>query len=422
MAGYRHGVFTSEVPTSLLPPVRVDASLPVVIGTAPVHTLEDGTAAPINTPVLIFDRSEYISRFGHVPTGERSHDYTLTEFADVYFGSYGVCPVVFINVFDPDAHTKPVQGGEESETAPDVSKVTSLDVIGGIDGPTLQKTGLELISEVFPRFRLVPGQILAPGFSGDPAVAVTLGAKCANINGHFKATGIIDIPDAVAGYTEAPEWINDNNLTDKNLIAFLGKPQVGDALHWGSTHLAGVTALRDANSAGVPYWSPSNNRLICNGLVHNGRELALGPDAAQWLNGNGIVTGMNWIGGMVAWGNRTAAYPGITDVKDTFIPIRRMFNWVANTIVLTYWQKVDSPMNRRLVNSIVDSINVWLNGLTAREYILGGRLMFLENENPTTDMMDGKLRFHLYLCTPPPAEDIEFIFEYDPSYFETLFS
>ncbi|MDL2329088.1 hypothetical protein LJC71_04960 [Desulfosarcina sp. OttesenSCG-928-A07] len=389
----------------------MDASLPVVIGTAPVHTLEldDPATAPVNTPVLVFNRSEYVSKFGYVPEDESSHDYTLSEFADVYFGSYGVCPAVFINVFDPMFHGH-------------VSGVTSQNIIGGIDGPTLRKTGLELISEVFPRFRMVPGQILAPGFSGDAEVAVAIGAKCENINGHFRATGIIDIPKDVQNYTEAPAWIVDKNLTDENLIAFLGQPKVGDALHWGSTHLAGVTALRDASSGGVPYWSPSNNRMICNGLVHNESELALGPEVAQWLNGNGIVTGLNWIGGMVAWGNRTAAYPGITDVKDTFIPIRRMFNWIANTIVLTYWQKLDSPMNRRMVNSIVDSINVWLNGLTAREYILGGRLMFLEGENPTTDMMDGKLRFHLYLCTPPPAEDIEFILEYDPNYFETLFS
>ena len=423
MAGYRHGVFTSEVPTSLLPPVRVDSAFPVVIGAAPVHTLElqEGETPPVNDPKLIFTRTEFVAAFGSVPAGESSHDYTLSEFADIYFGLYAVAPVMFVNVFDPAKHTKPVQGGDGSETAPDVSKVTSLDIIGGIDGATLQKTGLELVEEAFPRFRLVPGQVLAPGFSGDPAVAVTLGAKCPNVNGYFKATGIIDVPDEVPNYTEVPAWLNDNNLTDKNLIAFLGKPKTGDAIHWGSTHLAGVIALRDSLSGGIPYWSPSNNRLLCNGLVHNGRELALGPGMAQVINGLGIVTGLNWIGGMVAWGNRTAAYPGITDVKDTFIPIRRMFNWVANTIVLTYWQKLDSPMNRRLINSIVDSVNVWLNGLTAREYILGGRLSFLQTENPTTDLMDGKLKFHLYLTPPPPAEDIEFIMEFDPAYFDTLF-
>ena len=34
---YRHGVYVSEVPTSILPPVRTEAGLPVVFGTAPVN-------------------------------------------------------------------------------------------------------------------------------------------------------------------------------------------------------------------------------------------------------------------------------------------------------------------------------------------------------------------------------------------------
>ena len=52
----------------------------------------------------------------------------------------------------------------------DPSKVTAEDVIGGIDGSTGKKKGLELVDDVFPRFRLVPGLVCAPGFSQDPTV------------------------------------------------------------------------------------------------------------------------------------------------------------------------------------------------------------------------------------------------------------
>lgn len=419
MSGYKHGVFVSEVPTGILPPVRVDSALPVVVGTAPVHTLEEGSAIPVNEPRLVFTRKEFVSRFGGVPEGESSHNYTLSEFADSYFGTYGVAPIVCINVFDPASHVSPGEGGQST---PDVFKVASADIIGGIDGTSLKRAGLELVTECFPRFRLVPGQILAPGFSGDPAVAVTLGAKCANINGHFKSGGLIDVPDEVPNYTEVPAWLNDNNLTDKNLIAVFGKPRIGDAIQWGSTHLAGVTATRDAENSGIPYWSPSNKRLLANGVTHGGNDLVLGDDEAQWLNGQGVVTFLNSIGGMVAWGNRTAAYPGSTDPKDTFIPIRRMFNWIGNTLVLTAWQMLDSPIRRRMIESVTDSFNVWLNGLAAREFILGGRVDFLADENPTTDLMDGIVRFHVYVTPPPPAKEIEFILEYDPTYFSTLFS
>lgn len=419
---YRHGVYTREVPTSLLPPVRVDSAFPVVIGTAPVHTLEADETQPINEPRLIFNLPEFIQQFGAVPKGESTHDYTLSEFAETYLTSYNAAPIMCINVFDPARHTKPVQGDDGYQTSPDVSKVIATDIIGGIDGSTLKRTGLELVLDAFPLFGLVPGQILAPGFSSDPTVALSIGMKCKKINGHFNAIGHIDIADEVANYTEAPAWLIDNNLVDPHLIAFLGKPRIGNEITHGSSHLAGVIAQRDMENSGIPLWSPSNKRLLANGLTHGGNELVLDNSAAQWLNGNGIVTGINFIGGMVAWGNRTTAYPSITDPKDTFIPIRRMFNWVGNTLVLTAWQMLDSPIRRRMIESIVDTFNVWLNGLTARECILGGRVVFLAAENPSTDIMDGIVRFHVHIAPSPPAKEFEFILEYDPTYIQTLFA
>lgn len=411
MSGYKHGVFIYEQATGIVPPVRVDSALPVIFGTAPVHTL-DGTA-PVNEPRLIFSYPEFVRTFGSVPEGESEHSYTLSEAARVYLAIYGVAPVVFVNVFDPAKHT--------TGNLPDVAKVTRADIIGGVDADTLQRTGLELVEEIFPRFRLAPGQLLAPGFSTEPAVAVTLGAKSTGINGLFRATGIFDIPASVTRYTDVPAYINDNNLTDPNLIAFYGMPVYNDAPQWGSSHLAGVIGRRDAGNEGIPYWSPSNSRLLATGLHHAGTELRLTNTEAQYLNGNGIFTALNFVGGMVAWGDRTAAYPGITDPKDTFIPIRRMFNFIGNTLVLTAWQMLDAPLRRRLISSVVDTFNVWLNGLRAREFILGGAVVFQEDENPTTDLMDGIAKFHVYVSPPPPARQIDFILEYDPQYLKTLF-
>jgi phage tail sheath protein FI len=88
---------------------------------------------------------------------------------------------------------------------------------------------------------------------------------------------------------------------------------------------------------------------------------------------------------------------------------------------LTFWQKVDKPITKRLVRTIVNSYNVRLNGLAAREFILGGRVALLETENPITDLMDGILRFHIYVTPPPPAEQIVGILEFDPQYLVQLF-
>jgi phage tail sheath protein FI len=407
---YRHGVYASEEATSLRPPVRVNTALPVVVGTAPVQTLEDGVTRPVNSPKLIFKFADFVREFGSLPPGAKAADYTLHEFASIYLARYNVAPAVFINVFDPEKH-------KSNDGQPDVKQVTPDDIIGGIDGQTYRRTGLELVEEIFPRFSLIPGQLLAPHFSGHEAVALVLGAKCLNINGHFRCTGIVDIPDSVSHFTEAPAWVKDNNLTDANLIMMFGRPVLGDVVEAGSSHLAGVISQRDFENEGIPFWSPSNKRLQANGVSHGGKELHLGPSEAAYLNGQGINTALNFIGGMVAWGNRTAAYPGVTDVKDTFIPLRRMFNFCGNTLVTTAWQFLDTPlMRRRLIESVCDTFNVWLNGLAAREFIHGGRVEFMQTDNPTTDLMDGIARFRVFFTPPSPAREMDFIIEYDPGY------
>lgn len=418
---YRHGAFFDEVPTSLITPVEVDSALPVVVGTAPVHHLKSGTPIPVNEPRLIYSVEDFVAQFGAPSASESIHDFTLSEFVNLFIGLYRVAPVVVINVFDPAKHVKADTEDEDGASLPDVQAVSELDIIGGVDTSTGKRSGLALVDKVFPLFRKVPGQILAPGFSADSAVAIAMGAACKVVSGHFRAIGICDLPDSIVRPEDAPAYVTSNNLTDENLLLFFGTPVYNNAPEYGSSHLAGVIAQRDAETNGVPFWSPSNKRLLCQGLQHKGTELALTPPQAANLNGNGIVTGLNMIGGLVAWGDQTAYYPGVTDVKDSSIPIRRMFNFIGNTLVLSAWQKVSSPLRRRLIASVCDSFNVWLNGLTAREFILGGRVTFEQKDNSTTDLLDGKVRFHVYVTPPTAAREIVFTLEYDPEYLQTLF-
>ena len=416
---YQHGVYIKEQATSLVTPVEVNSALPVIVGAAPVHNLGVGVTRQVNVPKLIYSMSDFVTAFGAPADGESAADYPLYEAANLYLARYKVAPIVAINVFDPVVH---VAGPDAAVPgAPDVSKVAAADIIGGIDPVTKARKGLALVEEVYPRFRLTPGQILAPGFSGTPSVALAIGAASSNICGHFRATGIIDVPAEVKLYTEVPAWLNDNNLTDINLLCMFGSPVYGGVAERGSSHLAGVIGQRDAENEGIPFWSPSNKRLLCEGMVHAGRELHLTAPEAAYLNGNGIVTGLNMVGGLVAWGDQTAGYPGITDVKDTSIPIRRMFNWVGNTLVLTCWQYVSNPLRRRMIETVQDTFNVWLNGLVGREYLLGARVTFETVDNPTTDLMGGKVRWHVYLTPPQAARELTFILEYDPKYLETLY-
>lgn len=491
---YSHGVYKSEVPTSLVPPVRTEAGLPVFVGTAPIHLGSSPKALEnVNKPQLCYSYEEAVSLFGFSKDFE---SFTLCEAIYSQFALFNVAPVVLINVLDPETHkttdstgkdfdltdgktnlgknvlldkvvvVKPdgaagdpkagtdyalsydkdgnailtaLTGGMFAEktkvnvklTTLDPSAVTAEDVIGGVDISSGEYTGLELVEKVFPKFRIIPGLLAAPKWSENPAVAAVMAAKMSNINGHFTGESVVDIPsndDSGGGeegapiYTDAPEWKNANNYMLPNQIVCWGKPRLGDDTFHLSTQLVSLMNRVDASNEDVPYESPSNKSLQMNSLVNaQGDEILLGSDQAAYLNGQGIVTALNFIGGWKAWGNREAVYPAVTDPKDALIPIRRMFHWIGNEFILTFWQKVDKPMTRRLVKTIVNSYNVRLNGLAAREFILGGRVEFLEEENPLTDLIDGILRFHVYVTPPPPAKEIRAILEFDPDYFSTLF-
>ena len=482
---YRHGVYVSEVPTSVLSPVAASAGLPVVFGTAPIN-LVDNPSAVVNKPILVSSYEEAVKKFGFVPARNGRFDFTISEFMQSHFALFAVAPVVFVNVLDPAEHSESVASepvtlngdtatllnvgvvpssivvksddGQNTFTADDdyvitfnqsgfavvnrvdggsisandalavdydyldPSAVGPADVIGGIDGSG-NATGLELVNQVFPVTRLVPGQIVAPGYSSDPAVAAVMQAKASNINNHFKADALIDVPtDTVTNYTAVAQWKNDNNVVGSLQTACWPMVSLGGTKYHMSTQLAGLTCKVDSENADIPYRSVSNQNLqMDSAVLADGTEVFLGPEQAALLNGQGVVTALNFVGGWKAWGNRTAAYPAVTDPKDSFRAIRRMFNWVGNTLTLTFWQRLDFPLNRRQIQTVLDSANIFLNGLVAQGYLIGGRVEFRQDENPTTDLLDGIARFHVYLTPPSPNREINFILEYDASYLETLF-
>ena len=55
-----------------------------------------------------------------------------------------------------------------------------------------------------------------------------------------------------------------------------------------------------------------------------------------------------------------------------------------------------------------------VRGFVARGVCARYEITFIEDENPTTDLLNGKITFHQYITPFTPAEDIEDIIEFDP--------
>lgn len=486
---FKHGVSWADVPTSVIAPVQADVGINVVFGAAPLHLSKNGKNA-INKP-LIFNRYEdAVAALGY---SSDWNTYDICEHMDAVFVEFGVFPVIYIAVNDPEAGATPhapgpvplvngqadtdhelilwtvvvkdqaaaitfvegkdyvlslsptnttvitrIAGGaiaNDDDTLtvsgkePSATPLTATDIIGGIDQATGKRTGLEVIEDVFQATGKVPGVIICPKFSSDATVAAAMEAKCENINGCFTATCLIDVDtEAVTSVQEVNQWKNDNNIVFPRQQCLFGKPA-----------LIGATAQKVFNFAsqqgplmqhtdayrgdGLPYHSPSNKPLRMNALLlADGTELPMHLLDANMLNSQGVITALNFIGGWRSWGNRTACFPSNTDVKDMFISVRRMFDFIGNSTVLTIWQKVDEPGNRRLIDAVVNSLQLWLDGLSNTEALLGARIEFRQDENPTTELLNGHYVFHIYIAVPTPAEWIDFRIEYWLPYVQNLWA
>lgn len=473
---YNHGIRIEEQATSIVAPITGSAGLQVVIGTAPINLAKDPYSVT-NVPLIAYSFSEAASQLGYSDDFKK---FTLCQSIDASFRIFNVAPIIFINVLDPKKHKKDnteasvnvvakqakleedgilldtlvvkdgattlaknedyitsftddgkvlvslIEGSSHAgastltvkSTSIDPSAVKAKDIIGGYDAATDKESGLELIRQVYPRFNMTPGLLLAPGWSQIPEVGIVLGSKCSEINGVFSCECVLDLDSSSTGakkYSAVGEWKNKNGYTNKHSVVLWPQVKVGKKQYAFSAIFAALTAYADASNDDVPNLSPSNKMAKITGLVlDDGTEVTLDQNQANLLNSQGVITAIN-VNGWRTWGNNTAAYPGVTDPKDRWFCCRRFFSWWGNSFIMTYFQKVDDPANYRLIESIVDSENIRGNSYTSQGKCAGAKIVFEEKDNQITDILNGKIKFRQYLAPYTPAEDILNVLEFDPS-------
>lgn len=293
--------------------------------------------------------------------------------------------------------------------------VDAADIVGTASGNS--ETGLEVLRQVYPKFGMTPGLILAPGWSQDPDVGVALAAKCEEINGYFRCEGFVDIDSSASGctvYSNVKTAKESAAISSPHIMALWPCMKSGSKQFWASAIWGALTQYIDAQNDDVPSLSPSNKSLpITATVLKDGTELLLDQTQGNFVNSAGVSTAIN-VNGFKSWGNNSAAYPSTTDPKDRWFCCRRFFSWWGNSFMLTYAQKVDDPMNTRLVQSVVDSENIRGNAYVSAGKCAAARIEYNEAENPQTDILNGKMTFHQHLAPWVPAEDIVDILEFDP--------
>lgn len=459
---YRHGVYIYENPTSLIPPVKVDSAVQVAVGVGHVN---NSGAENVLEPQIAYSYDEAVMKMG---MANDLMEYPLCQVTKAAFELYGIAPVIYINVLDPQIHKKQINGDsavmimENAVIEKDGIILSTLTVankdgsvvyeenidytvkigssnypiITALDGGNIDINselsldyvqldptkvteddilkGIQKIDEIYPRFSTVPAQLTAPGWSHNPAVSMALMGKTRFLNGCFRSFAWLDVDTEEANsYDKVYGIKNKNNMVDEMSCALWPCVNVGGDIFYYSAIAPSHQAFIDYSNEDIPYESPSNKNLKVSGIcLKDGTEIILDYEKANMLNGQGICTAIN-MNGWRFWGNNTAVYPGSTDVKDRFIPVRRMFTWWGNTFILTYFQKVDSPMNRRLIETVVDSENIRANGFVGSGKIADAKIT-LDPSLTAVDLIDGRIKFLQRLTPFPPAEEIVNTLEFDP--------
>jgi hypothetical protein len=474
-----HGVRTVITSSPQNAPVTVSSGIVFAVGAAPVHSIEGGGS--VHEAVRARNFSEARQLLGY---SEDWGNYDLCEVMQGLFRDYNSSPVVFVNVLNPAVHKResaprayPISderialpfaairatvsvenyvldedytltyrddalvlevlsdgkiplGAAEltvgfSTVAPDM--ITAADVIGGVNLTTRGREGLELIEAVFPKYRILPDLILCPKWSSDLNVANAMAVKSDNYNGIFKARALVDIPtESAPFYEDAAAWKDANGILNPRIVLCWPLVKRGERVYRMSTHMAGLITRVDFANDNVPSESPSNKPLLIGSAVTaGGAEVLLDLQQANFLNENGITTALNFTG-WVLWGNYTAAYApvgGSDDSNEQFLYAARMGDWLSNTVILSHWGRVDAKLDERLIESILDTVNIWFNGLVTAAHLIGGRASFTGGANTLNtveDFRSGRVTFVLYYAVPGIAQEIVHVLTFDPQYIEDL--
>ncbi|TCZ73069.1 phage tail sheath protein [Paenibacillus albiflavus] len=461
--------------TDTLSPAGV-ATLPVYIGTAPIHQLEDPSVA-INVPILVNSFNEAKAKIGYSDDWD---SFTLCEAVYAHFKNriQPIGPIVLINVLDPSKHktagtasiaitngigyidepaiisTVAITGKERdtdytveytadgrikltdvtgkalanptdvSFDKVDIKKVKSSDIIGG--NTSGERKGISVVDLVYVTHKQIPTILAAPGWSHIKEVKEALVTASQKINGHWDALVAADIPSESTSdtITKAVAWKTANGYTDIGVKVGWPKANAAGRVFWASTIMVVRMQQTDYTNGNVPYVSPSNKQVdITSPVLENGTNAIFDEVQANELNKNGITT-FNYRSGIwVLWGphNANYTYGAEIDPKNVFDAGIRMMMYMTNTFQDRFMADVDGPLNRSKKDTILNDASTWLNSLIADGKLLYGQIDFNETSNPTSSIVEGDFVFDVQTTTAPVGKSLSFRLQYTTKGINTLF-
>lgn len=314
----------------------------------------------------------------------------------------------------------------------DDTKVEDDDIIGGVTSSG-EYSGLSSIALLYPEQFAVCNLIAAPGWSHSPAVYNAMLTASQKINGHWDAFVVADLPlvdgssQAVDTITKAVAWKKNNAFTGERSKVYW--PQAVDNLGniYHLSTLAVVELMRaDFSHNSVPMETCGNKAIpvIKQYFGANATNRGFSQQEGKELTQNGISTAVAWGGEWVLWGDHTAAYTygAEVDPRAIFDVSMRMLMHITNDFQREWSPKIDEPMTRALKDQIINREQEKLDGYVSMGALLGEpKIVFLESENSTTDIMNGDFRWDIAVTPTPPLKSASVYVAYTDAGFSVYY-
>lgn len=314
----------------------------------------------------------------------------------------------------------------------DDAAIEDEDIIGGVTASG-EYSGLSSIALLYPEQFAVCNLIAAPGWSHSPAVYNAMLTTSQKINGHWDSFVVADLPivdgsaQAVDTITKAVAWKKNNAFTGERSKVYWpqGIDNLGNVYHLST--LAVVELMRaDFSHNSVPMETCGNKAIpiIKQYFGANATNRGFSQQEGKELTQNGISTAVAWGGEWVLWGDHTAAYTYGADVdpRAIFDVSMRMLMHITNDFQREWSPKIDEPMTRALKDEIINREQEKLDGYVSMGALLGEpKIVFLESENSTTDIMNGDFRWDIAVTPTPPLKSASVYVAYTDAGFSVYY-
>lgn len=305
--------------------------------------------------------------------------------------------------------------------------IDAAEIIGGVTASG-EYSGLGALQLLYQEQNQVCNLLAAPGWSDKPEVYKAMCTAADQINGHWNAFVLADIPvQDVNTIDEAKTWKVSHGYNSERSKVFYPKGKESTGIVYHLSTMAAVEFMRiDYSHDSIPMETCGNKEIPISGQYF-GESVNQGFDQqmAKELTSAGISTCVFWGGNWVLWGDHTAAYTYGADVdpRAIFDVSMRMLFHITNSFQREWGTTIDKPFTKQLRDRIINREQEKLDALVAQGALVGTpEVLFLESENSTTDMLNGDFRWDIPVTPVPPLKSATVYVAYTDTGFAAYFN